>query len=110
MHVDVPHALLPLAPDEPMRLHTDASLRLRVVSGNAWLTADHEPTDRVLPPGAEWTVPGGEDITLSALGGPAVLDLSDTVAPGAPAAPQRPLRPPTGDQAPHLATHCAGLA
>ncbi len=44
-------------------------------AGTLWITIDHDARDIVLEPGQCFTVRSNETVTVSALTGPAVLDL-----------------------------------
>lgn len=57
------------------RLPEAGAARLRSAAGTLWITLDHDRRDIVLEPGQCFTLQGGEAVTVSALSGPAVLDL-----------------------------------
>mmetsp|Transcript_39212 Transcript_39212/g.92239 ORF Transcript_39212/g.92239 Transcript_39212/m.92239 type:complete len:137 (+) Transcript_39212:696-1106(+) len=57
------------------RLPLAGARQLRSVAGTLWITVDHDRRDIVLEPGQSVHLQGGEGVTVSALQGPAVLDL-----------------------------------
>jgi hypothetical protein len=82
MRIDTPCALMPLAPHRPQRLRACAGARLRGVRGTTWVTIDFDRRDLVLEPGDEYVLESDAPLMLSALGGDALLKVSE---PGDPA-------------------------
>lgn len=79
MLIDIAQTRLLLQRGQTSRLPRppDASSATRLCSaaGTLWITIDHDSRDIVLEAGQCFTVRGGETVTVSALSGPAVLDL-----------------------------------
>ncbi len=57
------------------RLANARATRLTSAAGTLWITIDHDTRDIILEPGQGFSVQTGEPVTVSALSGPAVLDL-----------------------------------
>jgi hypothetical protein len=57
------------------RLADARATHLSSASGTLWVTIDHDARDIILEPGQGFTVRSSEAVTISALSGPAVLDL-----------------------------------
>jgi hypothetical protein len=57
------------------RLSGTPGTRLASAAGALWITVDHDPRDIVLETGQAYTPRSPEGITVSALRGPAVLDI-----------------------------------
>jgi len=75
MLIDVPHTRLLLQRGQVSRLPGARATHLSSAAGTLWVTIDHDPRDIVLEPGQGFTVPSNALVTISALSGPAVLDL-----------------------------------
>jgi len=75
MLIDVPFTSLLLQRGQTSRLPEARATRLSSVSGTLWITVDHDSRDIVLEPGQGFVVRSDETVTISALNGPAVLDL-----------------------------------
>lgn len=88
MLIDVPRTRLLLQRGQISRLprshDTARATHLCSAAGTLWITIDHDARDIVLEPGQCLTVTGDDAVTVSALSGPAVLDLRPAGA-GAPA-------------------------
>lgn len=75
MLIDVPHTRLLLQRGQTSRLPEARATRLCSTAGTLWITIDHDARDIVLEPGQCFMVQSDEAVTVSALSGPAVLDL-----------------------------------
>lgn len=75
MLIDVPRTRLLLQRGQTSRLPEARATRLCSAAGTLWITVDHDSRDIVLEPGQCFVVPSDETVTISALSGPAVLDL-----------------------------------
>jgi hypothetical protein len=75
MLIDVPHTRLLLQRGQTSRLPEARSTHLCSAAGTLWITIDHDSRDIVLEPGQCFVVQSDEAVTVSALSGPAVLDL-----------------------------------
>jgi hypothetical protein len=75
MLIDAPRTRLLLQRGQISRLSDARATRLASAAGTLWITIDHDARDIVLEPGQSFTARSGEPITVSALSGPAVLDL-----------------------------------
>jgi hypothetical protein len=64
------------------RLTHAAAAHLSSAAGTLWVTIDHDARDIILEPGQGFTVRSSEAVTISALSGPAVLDLRPIEACG----------------------------
>ena len=82
MDVHTRHAQVQLNAQRPMRLSAAQGIRLRSVSGTAWITIDDDLRDLVLTPGQEWTVDSSRRVLITPLGRDSVrLDLCQASAP-----------------------------
>lgn len=70
-----PKTRLLLQRGQTSRLPDVRATHLCSAAGTLWITVDHDRRDFVLEPGQCFVVPNGEGVTISALSGPAVLDL-----------------------------------
>ena len=70
----LPHRLL-LQRGQASRLPHARQTHFASATGTLWITIDHDPRDIVLEPGQGVTVLSDGAVTISALSGPAVLDL-----------------------------------
>lgn len=77
MQFDTACALMPLARHHPQRLRASAGARLRAVRGTTWVTIDFDRRDLVLDPGDEYVLESDAPLMLSALGGEALLKVSE---------------------------------
>lgn len=75
MLIDTSPIRLLLQRGQTSRLPEARATHLRSAVGTLWITVDHDSRDIVLEPGQCFVVPSGEAVTISALSGPAVLDL-----------------------------------
>lgn len=75
MLIDTAQTRLLLQRGQTSRLPDARATRLASVAGTLWITIDHDTRDIVLEPGQAFIVRSGEPVTISALSGPAVLDL-----------------------------------
>ncbi|MGM9479930.1 DUF2917 domain-containing protein [Roseateles sp. NT4] len=75
MLIDVPRTRLLLQRGQISRLPEARATHLCSASGTLWITIDHDSRDIVLEPGQCFVVQSDEAVTVSALSGPAVLDL-----------------------------------
>jgi hypothetical protein len=75
MLIDIPHTRLLLQRGQTSRLPEARATHLCSAAGTLWITIDHDVRDIVLEPGQCFTVQSDEAVTISALSGPAVLDL-----------------------------------
>lgn len=75
MLIDIAQTRLLLQRGQTSRLPGAPATRLSSAAGTLWITIDHDSRDIVLEPGQGFTVRSGEAVTISALSGPAVLDL-----------------------------------
>ena len=75
MNTPAPSTRLLLQRGQTSRLPDARAAHLCSASGTLWITIDHDRRDIVLEPGQGFTVPSGERVTISALSGPAVLEL-----------------------------------
>ena len=75
MLIDVPRTRLLLQRGQISRLPEARATHLCSASGTLWITIDHDTRDIVLEPGQCFVVQSAEAVTVSALSGPAVLDL-----------------------------------
>lgn len=75
MLIDVSQTRLVLQRGQTSRLAQARTARLCSARGTVWITVDHDVRDIVLEPGQCFIVPSDETVTISALSGPAVLDL-----------------------------------
>jgi len=75
MLIDTAQTRLLLQRGQTSRLADARCARLTSAAGTLWITVDHDVRDIVLEPGQGFTVPTGEQVTISALSGPAVLDV-----------------------------------
>lgn len=80
MLIDVPRTHLLLQRGQTSRLRDARATHLCSAAGTLWITVDHDPRDIVLEPGQCFIVPSDEMVTISALSGPAVLDLRPATA------------------------------
>ena len=80
MLIDVPRTHLLLQRGQTSRLPDARATHLCSAAGTLWITVDHDPRDIVLEPGQCFIVPSDEMVTISALSGPAVLDLRPATA------------------------------
>ncbi|NCT83883.1 MAG: DUF2917 domain-containing protein [Comamonadaceae bacterium] len=80
MLIDAPHARLLLQRGQTSRLPEASATHLCSAAGTLWITIDHDSRDIVLEPGQCFTVRSREAVTVSALSGPAVLDLRPAAA------------------------------
>lgn len=76
MLTDTPRTRLLLQRGQTSRLPEAHAACLRSAAGTLWITIDHDRRDIVLEPGQCFTVQSGEAVTISALSGPAVLDMA----------------------------------
>ncbi|MDG0832436.1 DUF2917 domain-containing protein [Pelomonas saccharophila] len=81
MLIDVPRTRLLLQRGQTSRLPEANATHLCSAAGTLWVTIDHDARDIVLEPGQCFTVRSDEAVTVSALSGPAVLDLRPAGAP-----------------------------
>lgn len=81
MLIDLPRTHLLLQRGQTSRLPDARATHLCSAAGTLWITVDHDPRDIVLEPGQCFVVPSDEVVTISALSGPAVLDLRPAPAP-----------------------------
>jgi hypothetical protein len=63
------------------RLAHARATHVHSMAGTLWITIDHDPRDIVLEAGQGFTVCSDEPVTISALRGPAVLDLTPAQSP-----------------------------
>ncbi|MFT7772707.1 DUF2917 domain-containing protein [Roseateles sp.] len=75
MLIDIPQTRLLLQRGQISRLPEAPATHLCSAAGTLWITIDHDTRDIVLEPGQCFTVHSREAVTISALTGPAVLDL-----------------------------------
>ena len=75
MLIDVSETRLLLQRGQTSRLAQARTTQLCSARGTVWITVDHDMRDIVLEPGQCFIVPSDEPVTISALSGPAVLDL-----------------------------------
>ena len=75
MLIDAPRLRLLLQRGQTSRLPQAQATHLCSAAGTLWITVDHDTRDIVLEPGQCFVVPSREAVTISALSGPAVLDL-----------------------------------
>lgn len=75
MLMNTPHTRLLLQRGQTSRLPSARATHLSSAAGTLWVTIDHDARDFILEPGQGLNVQGGEAVTVSALSGPAVLDL-----------------------------------
>ena len=75
MPIDTAHHRMQLQRGQTSRLPDARATYLRSVAGTLWITIDHDARDFILDPGQGLGVRSGEAVTISALSGPAVLDL-----------------------------------
>jgi hypothetical protein len=75
MLIDVPRTRLLLQRGQTSRLPDPAATHLCSAAGTLWITVDHDLRDIVLEPGQCFIAPSDRGVTISALSGPAVLDL-----------------------------------
>lgn len=75
MLIDTPRTRLLLQRGQTSRLPEARATHLCSAAGTLWITIDHDTRDIVLEPGQCFTVRSDEVVTVSALSGPAVLDL-----------------------------------
>lgn len=75
MLIDVAQTRLLLQRGQTSRLPEARASQLCSAAGTLWVTIDHDARDIVLEPGQCFTVRSSEAVTVSALSGPAVLDL-----------------------------------
>lgn len=75
MNTPAPSTRLLLQRGQTSRLPEARAAHLCSASGTLWITIDHDRRDIVLEPGQCFTVRSREAVTVSALAGPAVLDL-----------------------------------
>ncbi|OWR06212.1 DUF2917 domain-containing protein [Roseateles puraquae] len=75
MLIDVAHTRLLLQRGQTSRLPQAGAIQLCSAAGTVWITLDHDLRDIVLEPGQCFATPGDRGVTISALSGPAVLDL-----------------------------------
>lgn len=80
MPAPAPATRLLLQRGQTSRLPTARAARLCSACGTLWITIDHDRRDIVLEPGQCFTVGSQEAVTVSALAGPAVLDLRPAAA------------------------------
>ncbi|MBV8035828.1 DUF2917 domain-containing protein [Roseateles sp.] len=80
MLIDPPLTRLLLQRGQTSRLPKAHATHLCSAAGTLWVTIDRDPRDIVLEAGQCFTVRGREGITVSALSGPAVLDLRPAAA------------------------------
>lgn len=74
------HTTLNLSRNATGRLQHAAATRLRVIDGVAWVTIDGDQRDIVLERGASFDVDSEADVIVSALGGPAAVEVQVPVA------------------------------
>lgn len=75
MRIDIAHTRLLLQRGQTSRLPQAGATQLCSAAGTLWITLDHDLRDIVLEPGQCFAAPGDRGVTVSALRGPAVLDL-----------------------------------
>lgn len=75
MLIDTSHATLHLERGQTSRLTSACNSRLASAAGTLWVTIDHDPRDFVLEPGESIELGCHDALMISALGGPATLDL-----------------------------------
>lgn len=75
MLIDTAQTRMLLQRGQTSRLPEARATHLCSAAGTLWITIDHDSRDIVLEPGQCFTVQSDEGITISALSGPAVLDL-----------------------------------
>jgi hypothetical protein len=75
MLIDTTQTRLLLQRGQTSRLPSARATHLRSAAGTLWVTIDHDARDFILEPGQGLSVQSGEAVTISALSGPAVLDL-----------------------------------
>lgn len=75
MLIDIPRTRLLLERGQFSRLTGAAHAVLSSRCGTLWVTIDHDARDIVLEPGQRFEVPSAEPLLVSALGGPAVMEL-----------------------------------
>ncbi|MDM4764608.1 DUF2917 domain-containing protein [Pelomonas sp. SE-A7] len=80
MLIQATRTQLQLAKGQSTRLTEAAHARLSSAGGTLWVTIDNDRRDLVLEAGEGLDVDGSEPIIVSALGGPAVLDLRPSCA------------------------------
>jgi hypothetical protein len=68
MQFDATQALLPLAPDRPLRLNHARGTRLRSVAGTLWVTIDDDCRDLVLERGQSLVIDSARPVLVTALG------------------------------------------
>ena len=72
---NIPRTRLLLQRGQTSRLSDPAATHLCSAAGTLWITVDHDLRDIVLEPGQCFVAPADRGVTISALRGPAVLDL-----------------------------------
>ncbi|MET0518267.1 MAG: DUF2917 domain-containing protein [Burkholderiaceae bacterium] len=80
MLIDSPRTRLLLERGQFSRLSGVAHAHLASRCGTLWITIDHDARDIVLEPGQGFEVPSAETLLISALGGPAVMELRPAAA------------------------------
>lgn len=75
MLTDTAPTRLLLQRGQTSRLPDARATRLTSAAGTLWVTIDHDTRDIILEPGQGFSVQSGEAVTISALSGPAVLDV-----------------------------------
>ena len=75
MLIDTTHATLRLERGQTSRLTGACRSRLASAAGTLWVTIDHDPRDFVLEPGESIDLGCEDMLMVSALGGPATLEL-----------------------------------
>lgn len=75
MRIDTTPIRLLLQRGQTSRLPDTRATHLCSAAGTLWITVDHDVRDIVLEPGQCFIAPGDRGVTVSALSGPAVLDL-----------------------------------
>ena len=75
MLIDVAQTRMLLQRGQISRLPGARAAHLSSAAGTLWITIDHDSRDIILEPGQGFCVQTSEVVTVSALSGPAVLDL-----------------------------------
>jgi hypothetical protein len=75
MLIDAAPTRMLLQRGQTSRLPDASATHLSSAAGTLWITIDHDVRDFILDPGQGLSVRGGETVTISALNGPAVLEL-----------------------------------
>jgi hypothetical protein len=95
MILSTPHARLYLADDEVARLSDACESRIEVTQGFVWITIDGDRGDIVLGAGESLVVGAADVATLSALRGPAAVNVHGRAGARARSAAPRPPHQPS---------------